>query len=125
MASPLEKLMILIAEDNKPMRSLVRDILEALGVGTILEAVDGTAAMKLLGTHAVDIVILDWNMEPMDGLALLTAVRARPEFKSLPFILVSADANPTLREKAVKLGVSLVLAKPFDAETLREAIAAL
>ena len=61
-------------------------------------------------------------MEPMDGLALLHMVRGDARFQKLPFILISADANTSMREKAAAAGVSLVLAKPFDTETWRTAI---
>jgi two-component system, chemotaxis family, chemotaxis protein CheY len=63
-------------------------------------------------------------MEPMDGLALLRAVRADARFRTLPFILISADAG-AVRDKAADAGASLVLSKPFDANALRAAIAEL
>ena len=117
---------VIIADDAPAMLTGLRRALARLGCTNVIATENGEEAWGALNDNPdAALIVSDWNMEPMDGLALLTAVRARPEFKSLPFILVSADANPTLREKAVKLGVSLVLAKPFDAETLRRAIAAL
>lgn len=120
MASPLEKLTILIAEDNKPMRGLVRDILEALGVGTILEAVDGTAAMKQLANHAVDIVILDWNMEPMDGMELTRQIRTSPESPDqfVPIIMLSGHTERVRVLQARDAGVTEFMAKPVSVKAL-------
>jgi CheY-like chemotaxis protein len=120
MASPFEKLTILIAEDNKPMRSLVRDILDALGVGTILEAADGTAAMKQLGSSAVDIVILDWNMEPMDGLELTRQIRTSPESPDqfVPIIMLSGHTERARVLQARDAGVTEFMAKPVSVKAL-------
>lgn len=115
---------IIIADDAPAMLTGMRRALAQLGCTQVIEAENGQEALKALKANPdAALVISDWNMEPMDGLALLAAVRSDPDFKTLPFILASADANPVLREKAAKLGVSLVLAKPFDAVTLRKAIA--
>lgn len=120
MASPFEKLTILVAEDNKPMRSLIRDVLEALGVDFIVEAVDGTAAMKQLGTHAVDIVILDWNMEPMDGLELTRQIRTSPESPDqfVPIIMLSGHTERARVLQARDAGVTEFMAKPVSVKAL-------
>jgi len=117
---------IMIVDDMPALLTGLRRTLARLGFENVIEAADGAEALALLlGNTDVVLIISDWNMEPMDGLAFLTVVRADQRFQSLPFILASADASPTLREQAVKAGVSLVLAKPFDATTLRVAIASL
>jgi two-component system chemotaxis response regulator CheY len=120
MASPFDKLTILIAEDNKPMRGLVHDILEALGVGTILEAADGQAAIKKLGNHAVDIVILDWNMEPMDGMELTRQIRTSPESPDqfVPIIMLSGHTERARVLQARDAGVTEFMAKPVSVKAL-------
>ena len=120
MAGPWEKLTILVAEDNKPMRGLVREILEALGVGTILEAADGQAALRLLGMHAVDIVILDWNMEPMDGMALTRQIRTSPESADqfVPIIMLSGHTERARVLAARDAGVTEFMAKPVSVKAL-------
>jgi CheY-like chemotaxis protein len=120
MASPYEKLTILVAEDNKPMRGLVREILEALGVGTILEAANGEAALKHLGAHAVDIVILDWNMEPMDGMELTRQIRTSPESANqfVPIIMLSGHTERTRVLQARDAGVTEFMAKPVSVKAL-------
>lgn len=117
---------IILADDAPAMLTGMRRALAQLGCTEIIEAENGQEALALLKANPdTALIISDWNMEPMDGLAFLAAVRADPDFQGLPFILASADASATLREKAAKLGVSFVLAKPFDAATLRKAIAGL
>lgn len=120
MTSPFDKLTILIAEDNKPMRGLVRDILEALGVGTILEAADGEAAIKKLGNHTVDIVILDWNMEPMDGMELTRQIRTSPESPDqfVPIIMLSGHTERARVLQARDAGVTEFMAKPVSVKAL-------
>ena len=114
---------ICIVDDTSSMLIGLRRALLKLGYGTVIEATNGQEAFAGLEANAdTALVISDWNMAPMDGLALLAAVRADKRFHKLPFILISADAGPHLREKAAQLDVSLVLAKPFDAEKLRAAI---
>jgi two-component system chemotaxis response regulator CheY len=117
---------IIIADDLASMRVGLRRALKQLGFENVLEGASGTEAMALLEANAdTALIISDWNMEPMDGLEFLRAVRMDARFKSLPFILVSADANPHMRDKAAVAGVSLVLAKPFDAGILSKAFAGL
>jgi two-component system chemotaxis response regulator CheY len=117
---------ILIADDMPAMLTGLKRALSRLGFTDVVEAEDGAAALLALETHTdTALIISDWNMEPMDGLEFLRRVRADGRFRKLPFILASADAGPSLREQAARDGVSLVLAKPFDAETLRIAIASL
>ncbi len=117
---------ILIVDDVPSLLTGLRRALARLGYDNVIEATDGAEALALLqGNTDVVLIISDWNMEPMDGLAFLAAVRADKRFQNLPFILASADANSSMRERAAKAGVSLVLAKPFDATTLRVAIASM
>ena len=116
---------IIIADDVAAMLTGLRRALAQLGFTNVVEAMDGTEAFAALEAHTdTALIISDWNMEPMDGLALLRAVRADTRFRKLPFILISADAG-AVRDQATAAGVSLVLAKPFDANKLRATIAEL
>ena len=62
-------------------------------------------------------------MEPMDGLQLLAEIRADAALAALPFILVTAETEPTIHARATTAGASLVLHKPFGAAALRSALA--
>lgn len=116
---------IIIADDVPAMLIGLRRALLQLGFLEVVPAAHGREALAALEANPdARLVISDWNMPEMDGLELLARVRADARFAKLSFILVSADAA-TVRDKATKLGASKVLAKPFNAETLRDAIAGL
>ena len=114
---------ILIADDMTAMRVALRRAFVQMGYNNIIEAADGAEAFAILEANDdTALVISDWNMEPMDGLALLAAVRAAIRLQKLPFILMSAEVSQSLRDKAGTAGASLVLPKPFDVKILRKAI---
>lgn len=115
---------IIIADDLIPMLVALRRALNQLGLTNVYEGVSGVEALAALHENPdAALVISDWNMLPMDGLEFLAAIRADARFHTLPFILISAETSPHLRDKAMAGGASLVLPKPFDAEILRKAIA--
>ncbi len=115
---------ILIVDDLEDMRQAVTRSLHRLGYSNVIAATDGGEALACLeATPDVGLVISDWNMEPVDGLGLLEGMRKNPQFKTIPFILVSAEAGPYRANYAMEHGVSLFLPKPFDAEALRDAMA--
>ena len=116
---------IIIADDTIPMLIALRRALVQLGYANIIEAENGEEAFAALKVNPdTQLIISDWNMSPMDGLELLTAVRAGTQFQKLRFILVSADAAG-VRVKALEAGATHVLAKPFGVEKLREIIRAI
>src|SRR3546814_19504315 len=66
-----------------------------------------------------DMVISDWNMEPMTGLQLLKEVRSDTRLKTLPFLMITAESKPENVIEAKKAGVNNYIVKPFNADTLR------
>ncbi len=68
------------------------------------------------------LIISDWNMEPMTGYDLLKEVRSNPEFKSTPFIMVTAESKTENVIAAKKAGVNNYIVKPFNAQTLKTKI---
>ena len=116
-------LIVLIVDDFSTMRRIMRNILRDLEFKTILEAEDGTAALTVLETQKVDLIISDWNMPKMTGLELLKAVRADARYKDTPFLMVTAEAQKENVVEAVKAKVSNYIVKPFTAATLSEKLA--
>lgn len=114
---------ILIVDDYRTMLRIIRNLLTQLGFQDIEEAIDGSAALARLRAGRFGLVISDWNMEPMSGLELLRQVRADPELKELPFIMITADRRPARVAEAERAGVSGYLVKPFTADSLRSRIA--
>ncbi len=113
---------ILVVDDFATMRRIVKNILTQLGFKNIVEADDGTTALKILQAEKIDLIISDWNMPKMTGLELLKKVRATPEWSKIPFIMVTAEAQQDNIILAVKARVSQYIVKPFTAETLGEKI---
>jgi CheY-like chemotaxis protein len=116
----LDRLTVLIIDDNKHMRGLVRTILEALGVIHIVEARDGEHGLEKLSEKAADLVILDWNMEPMDGLALTKHLRTSPDSPDpfIPIIMLSGHTERARVMEARDAGVTEFMAKPVSARSL-------
>jgi len=113
---------ILIVDDYKTMVRIIRNLLQQLGFEQIDDAADGTAALAKLRERPFGLVISDWNMEPMNGLALLREVRADPSLAALPFIMVSAESRDDRVALARRAGVSGYIVKPFNAESLGQQI---
>ena len=111
---------VLLVDDFATMRKIVRNILGQLGIKNVDEADDGSTALPKLKQNKYDIVISDWNMPKMTGLDLLKAVRADENLKSLPFLMVTAEALKDNIVAAALAGISDYVVKPFTAATLEE-----
>jgi CheY-like chemotaxis protein len=116
----LDRLSVLVIDDNQHMRSLVRTILESLGVTQIMEARDGAHALEKMGQTQVDLLIADWNMEPMDGLDLTRHLRNSPESPDqfVPVIMLSGHTERARVMQARDAGVTEFMAKPVSARSL-------
>jgi two-component system, chemotaxis family, chemotaxis protein CheY len=114
-----KKMRILVVDDYNTMRRIVRNLLKQLGFENVDEAADGGEAFKKLQEDNFNMVISDWNMEPVTGLDLLKQVRSNDKLKNLPFIMVTAESKPENVIAAKQAGVSNYIVKPFNAETLK------
>jgi len=86
-AYDLQRLNVLIVDDNRHMRFLIKTILHAFGIREVMEAADGSDALKMLRTSPADVLVTDWMMEPLDGLDLTRMVRTGSD-SSNPFLLI-------------------------------------
>jgi two-component system chemotaxis response regulator CheY len=113
---------VLVVDDFSTMRRIIKNILRQLGFTNIIEADDGTTAWETLNKDRIEFIISDWNMPKMPGIELLRKVRASEEFASLPFLMVTAEAQQENIIEAVQAKVSNYIVKPFTAETLGQKI---
>lgn len=119
---------ILIVDDSKVMRSIVRRGLREAGYGQadVLEAVNGADALAKVGAYQPDLILCDWNMPEMTGIDFLVALREKGD--STPFGFVTSEGSVSMRERATQGGAAFLLAKPFTPDDLgqrvKEAIAA-
>ena len=110
---------ILVVDDYKTMIRIIGNLLKQLGFKNIDDAADGGEALNKLRQKSFDLVISDWNMEPVSGLELLKQVRADAKLKSLPFLMVTAESKTENVVAAKEAGVNSYIVKPFNAETLK------
>ncbi|KAB2872662.1 MAG: response regulator [Pseudorhodoplanes sp.] len=113
---------ILVVDDYNTMIRIIRNLLRQLGFENVDEATDGSSALARLREKKYGLIISDWNMEPMTGYDLLKEVRADPELKSTPFIMVTAESKTENVIAAKKAGVNNYIVKPFNAQTLKTKI---
>ncbi len=113
---------ILIVDDFSTMRRIVKNLLRDLGFNDTSEADDGQTALPMLKTGKFDFLVTDWNMPGMDGLTLLQEVRADENLKTMPVLMVTAEAKREQIVIAAQAGVNGYVVKPFTAVTLKEKI---
>jgi len=113
---------ILVVDDFSTMRRIIKNLLRDLGFTNTEEADDGTTALPMLQTGKFDFLVTDWNMPGMQGIDLLKAVRADPNLKSLPVLMVTAESKREQIIEAAQAGVNGYVVKPFTAGTLEEKI---
>lgn len=110
---------VLVVDDMSTMRRIVKNVLRQIGFSDIVEAENGQDAMTKLKAGGFGLVVSDWNMPIMQGIDLLRAVRADANLKTLPFLMVTAEAQKENLIEAVQAGVSNYVVKPFTAEVLQ------
>lgn len=125
--SELERLSILVVEDNPHMRVLVRTILHGLGIKNVRDAGSGAEALEQLWSFQPSILIVDWMMSPMDGIKLSKTVRAIEDGPNrfVPILMMTGNTTRLHVELARDAGVDEFLAKPVSAKGLYERILAI
>ena len=113
---------ILIVDDFSTMRRIIKNLLRDLGFTNTSEADDGRTALPMLQSGAFDFLVTDWNMPGMSGIDLLRQVRQDERLKSLPVLMVTAEAKREQIIEAAQAGVNGYVVKPFTAQALKEKI---
>ena len=122
--SYLEEINFLVVEDNPFMRSIIKSVLRVLGARSINEASDGAAALQAMKESAPDIILVDWEMKPVDGLEFVKLVRLSEDSPD-PFvsiIMLSAHSEYNRVLEARDAGVNEFVAKPISAKSLFQRI---
>jgi len=114
---------IMIVDDYSTMLRIMRNLLRQLEFVNVDEANNGGDALQKLRESPFNLIISDWNMEPMTGLDLLKQVRADAKLKHIPFIMITAESKTENVVAAKQAGVSNYIVKPFNAETLKTKMA--
>ena len=111
---------VLIADDDRTIRALLRDVLADMG-HEVVAAENGAEAVELCGTARPDIVILDFLMPKLSGLDALKRMRERGYAQ--PVVLLTAISDSSVREIAGAERPDAILEKPFKRKTIEKAIA--
>jgi CheY-like chemotaxis protein len=107
---------VLVVDDDLDIREALRDMLTYEGY-QISEASDGLSALRHLRTNAQPgLILLDWNMAPMNGREFMAEFARDPGLSSIPVVLLTADLRA--QEKAIGNGFVGLLGKPVDIDAL-------
>jgi len=109
---------VLIVDDSRSMRNIVKKVLAGMENVETAEAGDGVEALAAIGAAAdgFDLMLIDWNMPNMDGLTLVRKIREND--KTTPLIMVTTEAEKARVIEAIKAGVNNYVVKPFTPDTL-------
>ncbi len=124
---PLSLTRVLVVDDNKQMRVLVRELLRALDIRLIAEAADADEGLKLLRSYRADLVITDLAMGGKeDGIVLAREIRhaTNSATTTVPIIMMTGHAEMSRVSAAIDAGVNTFLAKPISARSLAEHVSA-
>lgn len=115
---------ILVVDDSPSLRRMIGACLRAGGY-TVTEAADGKEAHEVALEGRFGMLVTDQVMPGMDGLALIRALRALPDYAGVPILMLSTEHDDRIRDQAREAGASGFLAKPFDPEALMASVEAL
>lgn len=116
----LNKIQVLIVDDARVAREILRNMLKEMGITNVVQAGDGKEATDRLAEGRIDLVLSDWNMPGMSGLDLLRHMRASTRLQGIPFIMVTAERMQDNIIQAVQEGVTGYIKKPFGALELQK-----
>ena len=116
----LESLRILIVEDNGSMRLLLRTMLTTFGLTNIRQARDGTDGLTEMQVYDIDLVISDWEMQPMNGREFISRIRSvvNDPLCFMPVIVLTGHASRSLLTEAFEIGATHLLVKPVTPASL-------
>ena len=114
----------LVVDDSAVLRQLNSAILEEGGYQVLL-AKDGRSALEHVREAAVDLVLTDWTMSPMDGCELTRELRLLPDYADVPVLVLSTTNSDASKGDARKAGASGWLCKPIEPETLLAVVGSL
>lgn len=116
---------VLVVDDSAAIRKILQRVLRQTGmaIGAVYEANDGLEALEVLKAHKVDLVLSDINMPKMDGIQLLGAIKASPQWNAIPVMMVTTEGGETKVGEAVRLGAAGYVRKPFTADQIKEKLA--
>ena len=118
---------VMVVDDQKTMRTIVKSLLKQIGIYNVIEAANGHEAMKSLeevGTPLPDVIMSDMHMDRMDGVQLCNKLRLskKTETREIPFVLLTGETDRMLLETCEQVGACAILNKPVSSDVLRNTL---
>ncbi len=128
-SDPLSELRVMVVDDQRTMRTIVKKLLEQIHIVEVTEAENGLEALEIIQNPSnppPDLVICDLHMDKMDGLEFANLVRRNkvPKLAGIPILMLTGDKDTFMHEVSAQAGATKVLTKPISAPDLRTEIAA-
>jgi two-component system chemotaxis response regulator CheY len=112
---------VLAVDDSASIRQMVAFTLKSAGY-EVIEAVDGIDGLDKAKAKTVNLILSDQNMPRMDGLTLIKSLRALPQYKTVPILMLTTESSDTMKQQGRAAGATGWLVKPFDPQKLIEVV---
>jgi two-component system chemotaxis response regulator CheY len=112
---------ILAIDDSASIRQMVSFTLKSAGY-EVLDAVDGQDGLEKAKNNNISLVLTDQNMPRMDGLTLIRTLRALPQYKTTPILMLTTESSDAMKQQGRAAGATGWLVKPFDPQKLLEVV---
>jgi len=112
---------ILAVDDSASIRQMVTFTLKSSGY-EVVEAVDGMDGLEKAKGKTFNLVLTDQNMPRMDGLTLIKSLRALPQYKTVPVLMLTTESSDAMKQQGKAAGATGWLVKPFDPQKLVEVV---
>ena len=108
-------------DDCQTTRKILTLYLKSRG-SEVISTDNGLDAIEKLATHTVNMILTDLDMPYMDGIGLIKTIRSDPNWSSLPILMVTTEAGPEERARALKAGANGYVVKPVTADSVTQNI---
>jgi two-component system chemotaxis response regulator CheY len=112
---------ILSVDDSSTMRQMISFTLKGANF-EVIEAGDGVEALEVAAGRKLSLIITDVNMPRMDGITLVARLRALPEFKFTPILVLTTESDASMKQKGKVAGATGWIVKPFSPEKLLDVV---
>ena len=112
---------ILAVDDSASIRQMVAFTLKSSGY-EVVEAVDGMDGLEKAKSKTFNLILTDQNMPRMDGLTLIKSLRAMPQYKTVPILMLTTESSDAMKQQGRAAGATGWLVKPFDPQKLIEVV---
>ncbi|MDD3838826.1 MAG: response regulator [Phenylobacterium sp.] len=112
---------VLTIDDSRTMREMLSMALVQAGY-RVLQAIDGVEGLEILQSQGADVVITDINMPRLDGFGVIEGVRANPDHRATPILVLTTESDVAKKERARQAGATGWIVKPFNPVKLVDAV---